>query len=416
MNTIMNDTQFMDLEQIQGFLEASQAIDFHPVSKQERYEFIQQTSDRLKYRSSCKRDKGVILRYLMKLTTYSRQQLTRLVRQHKTTGVVRRKRVRILRSGFRKKYHAKDIMLLVKTDEAHDTLSGPATKKLLERAYHVFGQCAYKTISSISIAHLYNLRKSNFYQRQRVTFDHTRPVKNSIAERRKPAPKNRAGYLRIDTVHQGDLDQQKGVYHINAVDEVTQFEIVMAAEKISERFLVPALEMILSAFPFKIMGFHSDNGSEYINYKVAAVLNRMLIKFTKSRSRKSNDNALVECKNGAIVRKYLGHCFIEQKCASVINVFYQQHLNPYLNYHRPCFYPKEQMNEKGKIKKVYHYENMKTPYEKLKSLPQGAHDLKKGMSFDQLDRMALENTDLQAAEQLKQARRDLFKTIGDLMR
>ena len=80
-----------------------------------------------------------------------------------------------------------------------------------------------------------------------------------IGERRKPDPKGKPGMIRIDTVHQGDLDGQKGVYHINAVDEVTQFEIIGAVEGISERFLIPLLTELLEQFPFTIQGFHSDN-------------------------------------------------------------------------------------------------------------------------------------------------------------
>ncbi len=220
--------------------------------------------------------------------------------------------------------------------------------------------------------------------------------------------------MRVDTVHQGDLDKEKGVYHINAVDEVTQFEMVFATEKISERFLIPVLEMLLNSFPFKIFGFHSDNGSEYINYKVASLLNRMLIKLTKSRSRKSNDNALVECKNGAIVRKYLGHCHIKQECAPIINAFYQQHLNPYLNYHRPCFYPEERMDDKGKIKKIYRYENMMTPYGKLKSLINAAQYLKSNITFEMLDDVAMRISDMEAAQALQLAHKKLFQTVGKM--
>ena len=70
-------------------------------------------------------------------------------------------------------------------------------------------------------------------------------------------------------VHQGDFDKKKGVYHINAIDEVTQFEVVLSVEKISESFLMPILEKLLSYFPFDVKGFHSDNGSEYINHNVS---------------------------------------------------------------------------------------------------------------------------------------------------
>ncbi len=134
-------------------------------------------------------------------------------------------------------------------------------------------------------------------------------------------------------MHQGDLDKQKGVYHINAVDEVTQFEVVGSVEKISEQYLIPLLEKILETFPFVVLGFHADNGSEYINKKVATLLEKLLIEFTKSRSRQTNDNALVESKNGAIVRKQFGYSHIRQHWAPLINDFNEQYLNPYINYH-----------------------------------------------------------------------------------
>ena len=148
---------------------------------------------------------------------------------------------------------------------------------------------------------------SQTYRRRRHTLDKTRPVVRDIGARRKPQSDGQPGYIRIDTVHQGDLDGEKGVYHINAVDEVTQFEVVVSVEKISEYYLIPALEQLLEMFPFVILGFHSDNGSEYINKQVARLLEKLRIEFTKSRARHSNDNALVECKNGHVVRKLLGH-------------------------------------------------------------------------------------------------------------
>ena len=131
-----------------------------------------------------------------------------------------------------------------------------------------------------------------------------------MGERRRPAPDSRPGYLRVDTVHQGDLEGIKGVYHINAVDEVTQWEIVGAAPQISEAYLLPVLHAMLEQFPFRIRGFHSDNGSEFINHTVAQLLNKLLIEQTKSRPRRSNDNGLVEAKNGAVVRKHMGYTHI----------------------------------------------------------------------------------------------------------
>jgi transposase InsO family protein len=157
------------------------------------------------------------------------------------------------------------------------------------------------------VSHLYNLRGSSRYKRQRRTFTKTKSKQVAIGERRKPHTEGKPGYIRIDTVHQGDQDKVKGVYHINAVDEVTQFEIVCSVEKISEQYLMPALEQMLESFPFNIRGFHCDNGSEYINQHVAKLLQKLFIDFTKSRSRHSNDNALAESKKMPLSsERYLG--------------------------------------------------------------------------------------------------------------
>ena len=133
----------------------------------------------------------------------------------------------------------------------------------------------------ISVSHLYNMRQSKTYQTFRQHKNVTRPVKRAIGTRRKPQPDGQPGYIRIDTVHQGDQDKVKGLYHINAVDEVTQFQVVCSVEQINETFLIPVLEEILASFPFKLKGFHSDNGSEYINYRVADLLDSLHIKVHK---------------------------------------------------------------------------------------------------------------------------------------
>jgi transposase InsO family protein len=298
-------------------------------------------------------------------------------------------------------------------DKLHNTPNGLTMKKLCERAYIVFGLDEYQRLASISVAHLYNLRKSSGYLRHRRNVEKTHPRTSHIGERRKPMPNGEPGYIRIDTVHQGDWDKQKGVYHINAVDEVTQTEIVVTVEKISERYLIPALEQLLDDFPFVIQGFHSDNGSEYINKRVAQLLEKLRIEFTKSRSRQTNDNALAESKNGHVVRKIFGYEHIPQHWAPLINDFNRQHLNPYVNYHRPCLFSKTITDSKGKQRKRYPYELLMTPYDKLKSLPDAKIYLKPGLTFEILDVIAYQQSDNQAAEKLQQARRKLFKSIHE---
>jgi hypothetical protein len=290
--------------------------------------------------------------------------LTRLIAQYRQGGkLVRRHRAT---HGFSRRYTNDDIQLIAYLDELHDQPNGFALKKLCERAYCLFNDSAYERLATISVAHLYNLRKSKVYQRCRMVYTKTQSKASQIGERRKHAPQGLPGYIRIDSLHQGDLDKRKGVYCIDAVDDVTQMEIVLTVERISEHFLLPALEEMLALLPFKIRGFHSDNGSEYINKRVAEMIE-----------------------------------------------FNRRYLNPHINYHRPCFFPETITDAKGKQSKIYPYKNMMTPYEKLKSLPDAEQYLKSTLSFAILDKVAYEITDNQSAKRLQKARKQLFKTIHE---
>ena len=406
----MNDGQLQTVERVRGFLEGCEVVEFRGLTAQEKYCWIEEVLIRFKYHRLKRGEKGVIRRYIEKVTGYSRSQVSRLIAEYKRTGRLRRMQYR--RHRFPRKYTPSEIGLLARTDELHGWLSGPATKKIMEREYEVYGHAEFGNISRISIAHLYNLRRSNTYRGMTRRYTKTKPVVSRIGERVRPDPKGQPGYIRIDTVHQGDLNGQKGVYHINAVDEVTQWEIVASVERISEAYLVPVLETMLLQFPFITRGFHSDNGSEFVNRTAARLLNKMLIRFTKSRPRHSNDNGLVETKNGSVVRKQLGYAYIPQRCAELINEFNRDFFNPYINFHRPCFFPVSVIDAKGKIRKTYPYEMVRTPYERLKSLPQAESYLRPGVTSEKLVTIANQMSDNQFAERMVNARSNLFQQIS----
>ena len=392
------------------FLTGSQAILFEVASsKQERYEFIQRVLSKTLYLSLKRSDKGIVKAFLMKVTGYSRAQLTRLLSAYAKRGRITF--TPCTSNGFSSKYTSQDIALLAQMDKRYDCLSGGTTKKLCERAFTVFGDAKFERLSVISVAQLYRLRQTTRYRQLHQSFTKTQPKSNGIGVRKKPFTGGRAGFIRIDTVHQGDLDNTKGVYHINAVDEVTQYQVVMSVGAISERFLQPVLEEILATFPFVVLGFHSDNGSEYINGTVATLLNKLHVELTKSRARKSNDNALVESKNASVVRKLFGYHHIPQRYAEALNDFHRQHLVSYLNYHRPCYFPKIVTDKKGKQRRTYPIDLMMTPYEKLKSLAQGKYTLKPGIDFKTLDEEALKISDNEAKDQLNVAYKQLTHTI-----
>ena len=396
-------------EQINDFLKGSEGVIFAGQDKKEVYGWVQGLLVAQEFTQQDKKRRGAIRAYVEKVTGLGSAQVTRLVRMFKETGMVEVRAYR--RREFPRKYTDRDIALLAEVDRAHERLSGPATWHILEREHVRFGKAEYARLAQISVGHLYNLRASAVYRKRLAVYEPTRPTAVSIGERRRPEPQGRAGYLRVDTVHQGDLDGAKGVYHINAVDAVTQWQVVGCVSKISEAYLEPVLEAILHQFPFRILGFHSDNGSEYVNYNVAGMLDKLLIEFTKSRANRSQDNALVEGKNGAIVRKQMGYGHIGGEHAEAVHKFYTAHLNPYLNFHRPCGFATVSQDARGKRKRTYKVVDYATPYEKLKSLPEVAGCFKENMSLARLDQLASGMSDTECAKKMMAAKAKLLRVV-----
>src|SRR6202790_361988 len=400
----MEDGEKQSLEQIRALVEASEEVRFHSQDRGELYEWVNRTLRQQDYGRLKRGGKGLVRRYIAKMTGLSRAQVARLIRCYQQGGEVKPRAYR--RHRFANRYTRADIEVLAAVDEAHETLSGPATKKILQRAWHEYHDVQCERLARLSVAQLYRLRKSGTYRHRRVAYQPTRPTQVAIGERRKPDPQGRPGYLRVDTVHQGDLDGVKGLYHINAVDEVTQWQVVGATAQISEAWLIPVLEAMLGQFPFRILGFHSDNGSEFINHTVATLLNKLLVEQTKSRPRHSNDNGLAESKNGWVIRKHIGYGHIASAHAEAFDGFYRKHFNPYLNFPRPCGVPELKLTANGKCRRVYRW--YATPWEILRQLPGLAGFLRTDLTVDQLANTARQKSDTQAATQMQEAKRKLF--------
>lgn len=410
MSIMMKNPHLSNCTEIREFLETNKDFEFSIVDKKERYGIIKEVWFGSKYWELSKKDKGVIIEYLKLLTGYRKSQLMVLLKKAKEGRLFVED---YKRHSFPRKYTDRDIALLAKTDECHSCLNAKATKSVLKREFEKFGKTGYERLSQISSAQIYILRKTSLYGAEYSGLNYTKTtagLSSNIGERAKPNPNGKPGYIRIDSVHQGDFEREKGVYHINSIDEVTQWEIVGAVEKISEKYLLPLLEELLNSYPFRIIEFHSDNGSEYVNKQVALMLNKLLIRLTKSRPRKCNDNAQVEGKNGSVIRKHMGRAHIPGSFAGLINEFYVKYFNAYLNYHRSCGYPTEVLvSGYGKIKKVYN--EYMPPYEKLKSLTNAEQYLKDGITLKDLDRIAYKMSDNEAGEEMQKEKDKLFKII-----
>lgn len=409
MHIKMNDSNIVSVTQLREFVKLSKCAEFSSSStKEETYKWIEEALMKFRYFSlKSRKEKGIVLSYIKQMTGLSRGHVKKLVRKKKRNGRILRQTG--TRHYFPKVYSTDDIARLIETDNAHGLMSGKATKEILRRQYETFEDLRFEKIRHISVAHIYNLRKTRQYESHILYITKTRAVNANIGIRKKPQPEGKPGFLRVDSVHQGDFDKQKGVYHINLVDEVTQWEIVGCVEGISEEFLKPLLEELLALFPFMIINFHSDNGSEYINHIVAGLLNKLTIEQTKSRSRRTNDNALVETKNGAVIRKYMGFAHIPKKYSVIINTFYRDHMDVYLNYHRPCGFATDKVDARGKI--VKKYDRYMTPFERLKLIKNVEQYLKPGVTIQSLEETAHKESDNSCAEKLQIAKRKLLEII-----
>ena len=398
MKIIMDDMRLINISELKAFLQGSKKIAVSVSTIDEKYVLIEKTVKRFCYRTLSRRDKHIVYLYLRKLTGYKKVQLHRLIARA-LKGDLKRKPY--VRSNASRIYLPPDIKLLEQTDEYHLRLNREATKKILWREYEVFGNKDFARLSEISPSHIDNLRKTNSYKTSWV--NGTKAIVVPIGKTMKPEANNMPGSLRIDTCHQRD------VYHIHTIDEITQWEIVICVPQISEAYLKPALQLLLEQFPFVIFNFHSDRGSEFINKVVAGILDKLLINQTKSRSRHCNDNALIESKNGSVLRKNMGYFHINKGLVGEVNEFYLTWFNPYLNFHRPCgFVTGERLDEKGRARKVYGQYDM--PYEKLKevSKEQNRNFLKPGQSFEKLDIIAYQMSDNEFAKIMREKQNELF--------
>ncbi len=412
MTIDMKDDSIKSVAQLLALIKAAEALGVETVerqnSKEEVYEWMNDLLLRLRYRFLTKKEKGIVRRYVVLYSGYTESHVDHLISAYAKKGkIVRKERTQPV---FPRVYTGEDIELLAEVAEAYDHQNGKALKEVCHEMYEVHEDKRFKRLANISVSRLYDLKHTEVFKGKALHYTRTRPTQVAIGERRKPYPQGIPGFLRVDSVHQGDKDKEKGVYHINLVDEVTQFEIQVCVEGISEEFLLPALEEALEAFPFTIHNFHSDNGSEYINKVVAKLLEKLRVSQTKSRSRRTNDNALVEGKNAAVIRKHMGYMHIQKRHAPAINEYYRVYRNPFVNFHRFCAFPDEETDARGKT--VKKYRTYLTPCQKLLAVPRVEACLKAGTTKESLEQEEQRQSHLEAAKEMQKAKAKLFSSFS----
>lgn len=405
MKTYMDDSRIENLSELVAFVKGLGKTELRVESILERYILIKTTVEKFGYSTLRKRDKHIVYLYLRRLTGYHKAQLLRLIKRVVSEGKLAKKPY--VRKNPNVIYTQADLKLLETTDLVHCRLNSLATKEILRRMSEVYHKTEYDHVSGVSSSHINNLRRDPHYKSFWV--NGTKSVERSIVETREPEPNGKPGSIRVDTVH------QREIYYLNLVDEITQWEIMIAVPMLSERYLLPALKLAISQFPFKIFNFHSDRGSEFINHIVAELLEKLRIEQTKSRSRHSNDNALVESKNGSVIHKNFGYAHIHKNQVDSINQFIIHFFNPYLNYHRPCLYPtRERIDKYGKTRVVY--DEAKVPYDKLQEITgRKVNTLKEGVTWEQLDQIAIAYSDNDFAKLMRKQEHYAYDTLIDLI-
>jgi transposase InsO family protein len=325
--------------QIQEFLKGSQGIVLEGPTREERYRWVQAVLVAQDAVQGKKR-RGTVRAYLSKVTGLSLPQLTRLIRQYRTEGVVLAAAYR--RRRFPSKYNRQDIALLAELDRAHHWLSGPATVHTRIRATggHLGG-------ASVQSAAEHELPQTGgpvgAHTPQGGRHGGTAQARSSRTARLTPRRHGASG----------GLERGEGVYHINAVDTMTQWQVVGCVGRINEQHILPVLEAMLHQFPLRILGFHSDNGSEYVNYEVAKMLKTLRIEFTQCRANRTQDKALGEGKNGASIRKHMGYGHIAGEHARGRAEVLHGAIEPLPELRRPCGFATVSLDARGKRRRQY---------------------------------------------------------------
>lgn len=413
MNIIMNDSHIVSLSQVEENIATITIPIFSFDSHEKAYAWIDAILDRFGYHGKgkkklSKKEKISVRKYIQMYTTYSRSQITRLIKEKKKNGTLKYGKGK-KRNTFKKIYTKGDAELLAEADNDYRRMSGNAMRKVFEDEFELYGKKDYERLANISHSHFYRLRGTDVYKEKSITIGRTISVNRSIGIRKKPQPDGKPGYIRADTVHQGDFEGVKGVYHVNMVDEVTQWEILFCVESITEGSMAYVVEQALKLFPFVVIGFHSDNGGENINGSVSEVLQKQFIEQTKSRSGRCNDNALIECKNGAVVRKHMGRWHIPKFEARKIQAFFRDFFNEFMNFHRMSAYPTTIVSDDGKKKKVY--KETMTPCQKLLSIPNVKTYLRKDMTVEILKAKMIKHSHIEFAKIMADAKQKLFAAI-----
>lgn len=318
---------------------------------------------RLRYSKSTKKKKGLILDEFC--------EVTKLTRKHAIKILNGKLNPRIKRPGPKSKYQRDDVITALK--ELWELMNKMCSKKM--KFAFIDWLPFYRTTDDVKIL-LLSMSPSTI---DRLLKPHRSPFKKGISGTKPNLIKNRIplklidgevtipGYLEADTVvHCGNSLSGEFANSLTFTDLASGWTENRAIWTKVAKQVVKRLEDIEKRLPFTLIGFASDNGSEFLNEEVEAYLKNRIapVNMVRRRPYKKNDNAHVEQKNWTHVRQLFGYDRVEdEELVPLMNEIYQAYWNPILNFFTPVLKLVSKERIGGRIKKKY--DDPKSPYKRL---------------------------------------------------
>jgi len=209
---------------------------------------------------------------------------------------------------------------------------------------------------------LTTVRSTASHRKKRKT--PTKPSKQipirTFADWNEPLP----GQLEIDFVaHGGSSMRGNFLWSLVATDVCSGWTEAVPLVAREQTLVTEGLEVMRRQFPIPILGIDSDNDSAFINDTLLAYCQKQQLTFTRSRAYQKNDQAWIEQKNGAVVRRFVGYERFAGMVAGQCLAQLFQAVRLFVNHFQPSFKLKSKRREGAKVKKFYH--KPATPCERL---------------------------------------------------
>jgi len=365
------------------------------MSKQSREEYYKTVKKR--YRNSDKKTKSQVLDEFCEVCGYNRKYAIRKLNTRKRTR-------RGKRPGRPKEY--KDPILLNILFDLWEKQNLPCSKRLKAAmplwlpfyTDRLLSEKIKNQLLAMSSATIDRLMVKMRKKIGKLGLATTKPgsiLKSHIPIKTGQWDESRPGYLESDTVaHCGTSAFGSFVYTVNTVDIATGWTEQRALWGKGYQGMRKALISIEQDLPFPILGFDSDNGTEFLNWHLYKhfVNRKAPVHFTRSRPYKKNDNAHIEEKNWSIIRQYLGYNrFDRVALVEELNEIYTSEWRLFMNFFRPSSKLQRKIRINGQMKKVY--DHPKTPYQRLLESDKISATQKEKLKsqFDQLNPFKLQS-------------------------